>query len=821
MRKVVGKAFINASIICLLAILLGSVALTRGSAKTLAAPLSQAGQPTVRVNQVGYLPNLPKLATVVNSSTSPLTWQLKNSGGTVVASGSTTVFGNDAASGEQVHLADFSAFTTPGTGYTLVVGSAVSHPFDIGAAVYHTLKYDALAYFYHNRSGIAITTPFAGGTQWTRPAGHIGVAPNLGDTNVPCASDAGCSYSLNVSGGWYDAGDQGKYVVNGGISVWTLMDEYERTKFLGTSLADFGNGKMNIPENGNGVPDLLDEARWEMEFLLKMQVPAGQPHAGMAHHKMHDANWTGIPQRPDLDSQQRVLRPVSTAATLNLAATAAQCARIWAGIDATFSNKCLTAAQTAWSAAQANPSIIASGSDGNGGGAYGDNTVQDEFYWAAAELYITTGSSTYLSFLTSSPLYKTIPSNPSSMSWGGTQALGTISLAVVPNNLPAADITSIRNNIVSAANAYVNVSNTQGYRVPFAGATGGAYYWGDNSDVANNGIVLGLAYDFTGSSQYLNAASEALNYLLGRNAMSKSYVSGYGENPLVNPHHRFWAHQADASFPAPPPGALAGGPNSGLEDPFAQANLGGCKPQKCYVDNYQSYSTNEVAINWNAPLAWLTAFLDEKGGGVINPTLTPTRTATRTNTPVISLTPTRTPTRTNTPAISNTPTLSPTPVLITNPPTRTATRTSTPAISNTPTRTPTRTNTPAISNTPTLSPTPVLITNTPTRTATRTNTPAVSNTPTRTPTPGTVGTCSPVNATITAPFTFDGAGTFCWQSSNLGTFINNWNMTSVTLNGVNITNVFTASSAYPAKINGFWYVVYNGPFPWSHFETKP
>src|SRR6185436_19009227 len=108
----------------------------------------------------------------------------------------------------------------------------------------------------------------------------------------------GCDYRLDVSGGWYDAGDQGKYVVNGGISVWTLMDEYERAKFLGTSLADFGNGKMNIPENGNGVPDLLDEARWEMEFLLKMQVPAGQPHAGMAHHKMHDANWTGIPQRP-------------------------------------------------------------------------------------------------------------------------------------------------------------------------------------------------------------------------------------------------------------------------------------------------------------------------------------------------------------------------------------------------------------------------------------------------------------------------------------------------------------------------------------------
>jgi PKD repeat protein len=101
---------------------------------------------------------------------------------------------------------------------------------------------------------------------------------------------------------------------------------------------------------------------------------------------------------------------------------------------------------------------------------------------------------------------------------------------------------------------------------------------------------------------------------------------------------------------------------------------------------------------------------------------------------------------------------------------------------------------------------------TPTRTPTLTLT--------RTPTQPVTGTCSPVNATITAPFVFDGAGIFCWQSSNLGAFINNWNNNSVTLNGVNISNVFTASSAYPAKINGFWYVTYNGPFAWSHFETK-
>jgi hypothetical protein len=185
--------------------------------------------------------------------------------------------------------------------------------------------------------------------------------------------------------------------------------------------------------------------------------------------------------------------------------------------------------------------------------------------------------------------------------------------------------------------------------------------------------------------------------------------------------------------------------------------------------------------------------------GGVQLTSTPTRTPTRTLTPAISNTPTRTPTRTNTPAISNTPT-------------RTPTRTNTPGITNTPTRTPTRTLTPAISNTPT-------------RTPTRTNTPGITNTPTRTPTrtltptQGT-GTCSPVTSTITAPFTFDGAGAFCWQSSNLGGFINSWNTNSVTLNGVNVTNLYVASGSYPAKIGGFWYVSYNSNVAWGHFEAK-
>jgi mannan endo-1,4-beta-mannosidase len=134
----------------------------------------------------------------------------------------------------------------------------------------------------------------------------------------------------------------------------------------------------------------------------------------------------------------------------------------------------------------------------------------------------------------------------------------------------------------------------------------------------------------------------------------------------------------------------------------------------------------------------------------------------------------------------------------------------------------TRTRTPTLGGpTATRTRTPTLGGPTATRTRTPTQPTGPTATRTRTPTQGSTGSiCSPVSATITAPFTKDGAGTFCWQSSNLGTFINNWNNTSVTLNGVNITNIYVASSSYPAKINGFWYINYNGPFAWSHLEVR-
>ncbi len=599
-------------------------------------------EPDVRVNQVGYLPDAKKFATVVSNSTSALKWQLLDASGKVVLEGNTIPKGLDKDSQDYVHWIDFSSYKTEGTGYyfklpTVNSDTNYSHPFDISSKIYSKMKFDALTFFYHKRSGIAIEMPYAGGEQWTRPAGHIGVAPNKGDTSVPTwpQSDeyAGIpqkSYTKDVTGGWYDAGDHGKYVVNGGIAVWTLMNMYERAKIMG--LANQGayvDGGMNIPEKSNGYPDILDEARWEIEFFMKMQVTEREDAsiAGMVHHKIHDYRWTALGMLPHEDEQPRYLRPVSTAATLNFAATLAQSARLWKEFDPTFAAQCLEKAEIAWKAALKNPEIYAEytpGSGGPGGGPYNDNYVGDEFYWAACELYVTTGKSEYKDYLMKSPHYLEMPakmggSNEDAglwgcFTWGTTQGLGTITLALVENGLPSSDIQKAKSNIAKAADAWLANIEDQGYRLPIKQAESeqGGYPWGSNSFILNQMIVMGYAHDFTGNSKYVDGMQDGMSYLLGRNALDQSYVTGYGERALQNPHDRFWTPQTSKKFPAPPPGMIAGGPNSRFEDPTIIAAVNkAIPPQKCYFDHTDSWSTNEITVNWNAPFAWVTAYLDE------------------------------------------------------------------------------------------------------------------------------------------------------------------------------------------------------------------
>ncbi|MEU4393260.1 glycoside hydrolase family 9 protein [Kribbella sp. NPDC023855] len=541
----------------------------------------------VRVNQLGYLPSGPKRATYVTDETTPQPWRLLAANGSVATSGRTSPFGADAMSGTKVQLIDFGTYRGTGDGYRLAVGDQLSEPFAIGNHIYRSLRQDALAYFYHNRSGIPIEPAYAG-PERARAAGHLGVAPNQGDTSVPCFPGT-CTYSLDVRGGWYDAGDHGKYVVNGALAAWQLLDLYEQS----------GDQALRIPEAGNEIPDVLDEAKWELDFLLRMQSPSG-----MVHHKIHDEKWTGLPLKPADDPQPRYLYPPSTAATLNVAAVGARCARVYARWDKALAARCLTAADKAWKAALANPAVYAP-PGGEGGGAYEDAKVTDEFSWAAAELFATTGKQSYKKAIT------TQLKAADGFSWQETGGLADLALARIAWRLPLLERWRLTQRISKVADQYVADLRSQGYANPYLPADG-KYVWGSNSAVANNSMIMATAYNLTHNGKYRGAALESLDYLLGRNAINQSYVTGYGERDSHNQHHRFWANALDPALPTPAPGSLAGGPNSGLQDPVAQRKLQGCAPATCYVDDIGSYSTNEVAVNWNSALAWLTAFADTK-----------------------------------------------------------------------------------------------------------------------------------------------------------------------------------------------------------------
>ncbi len=584
-----------------------------------------AAVPRIHVNQLGYLPNGSKVAVVEGLANAPEPWGLFDTSGKTLARGMTEPRGKDAESGETLQWIRFEAPSGSAGPMQLRMGEDASYPFVVRSNVYHQLKYDALSYFYYNRSGIDIALPWAKDIKWTHRAGH------LSDEQVPCLAHQ-CAQPRDVSGGWYDAGDYGKYVVNGGIALWTLLNLYERQKYIGVTLDDFGDGKLSIPEQGNHVPDLLDEARWELEFLLKMQIPPGNEKSGLVYHKIHDNYWTPLGQAPLSHARTRFLHPPSTAATLNLVATAAQGARIWRDIDPEFAERCRLAAVRGWNAAQKFPKLFASPMSTNGGGPYDDSQVGDEFYWAAAELFITLRDPRLLTFLRKSPHHGRFPYQAghertaqfTSMTWQATQALGELSLAMVPNDLPKDEIDTIRKSIVAAADHFVELSQRRGYRVPMQAGNDSHYPWGSNSFVANNALVLAVAADITNDPKYAQVVEQAIDYLLGVNPIGFSYVSGYGVRSLENPHHRFWAHSKGARCPGPPPGALAGGPNSKLADPKAARRLSGCAVERCYVDDVDAYSVNEVAINWNAPLAWVAAWLDERGQGkATRPLFTP------------------------------------------------------------------------------------------------------------------------------------------------------------------------------------------------------
>ncbi len=587
----------------------------------------------ILTNQVGYFTDRAKKATFLCTDEDEMKYEIKDSSGKSVFDGKTEYFGYDKDSDDTVHIIDFSEFDEEGTYYIEAENGAVSREFTIGGSeIYSSLLYDSLNYFYQNRSGIEIESQYitSGDKEaLARAAGHPSDNAEIEQT----WGYSGSSGSVDVTGGWYDAGDHGKYVVNGGFSLWLMQNQYETAKKYGFEDV-YADGTMFIPENSNGNPDLLDEARWQMEWMLKMIVDSGE-YEGMVYHKAHDEKWTALGIAPADDEMKRIVKPPSTAATLNLAAAAAQAARLWKDIDNDFADTCLEAAEKCYEAAKKHPDMYAPLDESIGGGAYGDDDVTDEFYWAACELYITTGDDDYYDDAKDSDFFLKLPTSldggesvgtAGSFDWGHTASLGTMSIVLNPDAFSKGDVEEATDNIIKASEYYIDLENSQGYGLPYGQSqlsyndTDSGYVWGSNSFVTDNSIVMAYAYLLSEDDKHLDGVISGIDYILGRNAVDYSYVTGYGTHAIENPHHRYWSNQVDELFPKAPCGVLSGGPNSGMQDPWVQGSgwkKGEIPPQKCYLDHIEAWSVNECTINWNASLAWITAFTAEENGGII------------------------------------------------------------------------------------------------------------------------------------------------------------------------------------------------------------
>lgn len=586
----------------------------------------------ILTNQVGYFTDRAKKATLLCTDKDPMEFEVLDSSGKSVYTGKSVYFGFDADSGDTVHTLDFSEVKDKGKFTIKAKNGAESREFTIGdQEIWSGLVYDSLNYFYQNRSGIAIESKFITSgdkNALARAAGHPSDNAEIQQT----WGYSGSSGSVDVTGGWYDAGDHGKYVVNGGLSLWMLQNQYETAVKQGFEKA-FADGTMYLPECNNGAPDLLDEARYEMEWMFKMIVDSGD-YKGMVYHKAHDETWTGLGVAPADDTKKRIIKPPTTAATLNLAACAAQSARLWKDIDKSFSDECLEKAKLTYEAAKKHPDMYAPLDESVGGGAYGDDNVKDEFYWAAMELYITTGDKSYLKDAQNSDHYMKMPTSMNggesvdtvgTFDWGNTAPLGSMSAYLNDDKFDKSDVSDLKDNIKKAGDYYLTLEKKQGYGLPYGQSQlsyndkDNGYCWGSNSFVADNSIVLAYAYMATDDTSYLDGAIGGLDYLLGRNALDNSYVTGYGTHTTENPHHRYWSNQIDDTFPKAPCGVLSGGPNSGMQDPWVKGmgwKKGAITPMKCYLDHIEAWSCNECTINWNASLAWLSAFTTAKTVGI-------------------------------------------------------------------------------------------------------------------------------------------------------------------------------------------------------------
>lgn len=540
----------------------------------------------IYVNQVGYLIHGKKVAV----STFPCNFQIIDAATQHCVydgiSGSPVM---DESAGEEVCQIDFSAVTTPGNYYILAGNQEKSCQFSIAANTYQQLKKDLMKCLYYQRCGCELKEEHAG--LYTHKACHTAPSVFLEDY----MNQTPDPQTFDMTGGWHDAGDFGRYISPAGVTIGHLLYAYE---LFPESLQD----ALNIPETGNGMPDLLNECLYELKWMLKMQREDGG-----VYHKLTSFVHADF-LMPEDDHLQFMIYPVSSMATADFAASMALSSRVYAPFMPEFAAEMKEAALKAWDWLTKNPYIGFHNPEGSNTGEYDDTDDTDERFWATAEMLRIDPENAehYLPYLreyTASSISKT------AFGWTDVSGLGTLSLLFDPAATCGQElISSYKKTLLQEADRLLEVMQASGYHLAMKAEE---FVWGSNMLVCNRGILFILAAllsDETKAKAYQEAAFNQLHYLLGCNAMDVSYVTGHGEKAFKNPHNRPTAMDG---IELPMPGWVSGGPFKTPVDPDAIRIIpAGSAPMKCYADHIGSYSTNEITIYWNSPAIFMTAYFE-------------------------------------------------------------------------------------------------------------------------------------------------------------------------------------------------------------------
>lgn len=574
----------------------------------------------IKVDQFGYLPDMRKVAILSNPKAgfnvpsvpyAPATsLEVRRvADDSLVYSGAITAWkqgATDPQSGDQVWHFDFSALNSAGSYYIFDPQNRLaSFPFEIKEGLYLPILKSAVKTYFYQRAGMAKLPPYADAA-WADSASHLGVemdndcrALNPSD---PRQSDPATGQDL--SGGWYDAGDFNKYVNYADGVLHELLLAYEEAPQVWGDDWDF-------PESGNGVPDLLDEVRFELDWLLRMQ----QPDGGVLH-KVASISWdfsaAGPQAAPSQDQVPRRYAPVTASATISAAGAFAHAARTFAQTDPAYASRLRDAALLAWQWLASHENLVPSSFNNNG---FVNAAAEDSAYGqsvnrlsAAIYLYALTGDEVFHAYVRDHQTDSRLLGNDAYLQYDGVDYESQNALLYYAA-LPKADEV-LANKIqqkffANLSNPYVDFSpklqaeqQTDGYMAYLD-----AYTWGSNraKGHAANTLLAPVVYAFAPQPVELeHSAAQFLHYLHGANPMSQVYLSNmgaYGAENSVDQFYHLWFRDGSlwdstkTSY-GPPPGFLVGGPNE-------YYSVAGVKVDDVSDDNLKDQPAAKKYRSWN------------------------------------------------------------------------------------------------------------------------------------------------------------------------------------------------------------------------------